>query len=100
MNLTSPSPLPTRARSIRASAALPESPRSAAEEEAALDAALAEERRRGRAAMRSRTVAGPNRLGQPAQSADDPEILIPRVGLMCGRLRPQRLFGLSVREWR
>ena len=95
----SPSRLPKRARSIRVSAGrLQESPRSAAEEAAGRDAALEEERRRARAAMRSRTEADPNRLGQPAQSADDPEILIPTVGLPCGRLRPRALFGRSVRE--
>jgi hypothetical protein len=97
----SPSPLPKSARSIRASAGrLPAFPQFAEEEAARRDAALEEERRRARAARRSRTVADPNRLGLPAQSADDPEILIPRVGLACGRLRPQGLFGLSVREWR
>lgn len=93
----SPSPLPKLALSIPVSTgALPESPRRAAAE--AAGAAL--EERRGRAEMRTRTEADPNRPGQQAQSAGDPEIRIPEAGLPGGRLRRGPSSGRSVREWR
>jgi hypothetical protein len=95
----SPSPLPKLALSIPVSTgALPESPRRAAEEATGPGAAL--EERRGRAEMRTRTEADPNRLGQQAQSAGDPEIRIPAAGLPSGRLRRKPSSGRSVREWR
>jgi hypothetical protein len=92
----SPSPLPKLALSIPVSTgALPESPRRAAAEPGA-----ALEERRGRAEMRTRTEADPNRLGQQAQCAGDPEIRIPEAGLPGARLRRKPSSGRSVREWR
>jgi len=97
----SPSPLPKLALSIPVlTGALPESPRRAAAEEEAAGPGAALEERRGRAEMRTRTEADPNRPGQQAQSAGDPEIRIPEAGLPGGRLRRGPSSGRSVREWR